>query len=91
MSHGETHAVDVTGLDVCMELVTLAEATARLGALGLGTAIVNVIALRLVRADEVPGWVQVRIRWWRAHNPAFLRTSAAVMAVGLVTLAATAR
>ncbi|RSM55874.1 hypothetical protein DMB66_34785 [Actinoplanes sp. ATCC 53533] len=74
-----------------MELETLAEAMARLGALGLGTAIVNVVALRLVRADEVPGWVQVRIRWWSAHNTTFLVVSAAVMAIGLAVLATTAR
>lgn len=91
MSHGETRAVDVTGLDARMGLVTLAELMAGLGALGLGTAIVNVIALRLVRIDEVPDWVQVRIRWWSAHNPAFLTTSAAIMVVGLVALAPTAR
>jgi hypothetical protein len=74
-----------------MELVTLAAAMARLGALGLGTALVNVIALRVVRADEVPGWAQVRIRWWNEHNPAFLAVSAVVMVVGLALLATAAR
>jgi hypothetical protein len=74
-----------------MELVPLAEALTRFGALSLGIAIMNVIALRVVRADEVPGWVQVRIRWWSAHNTTFLVISAAVMAIGLAVLATTAR
>jgi hypothetical protein len=71
-----------------MELVTLADAMARFGALGLGTALLNVLALRVVPADEVPGWVQVRIRWWRAHNGTFLVSSAGVLALGLALLAA---
>jgi len=77
-----------------MEQTTLAqlgEALARLGAFGLGVAVLNVFALRVVRADEVPGWVQTRIRWWSAHNLAFLVLSAAVLAVGLGTLAAAGR
>lgn len=74
-----------------MELVTLAEGMARLGTLGLGTALLNIVALRLVRADEAPGWLQARIRWWTAHNTTFLVISAAVLAIGLVILATTAR
>lgn len=70
-----------------MELVTLAEAMARLGTLGVGTALLTIVALRLVRVDEVPGWVQVRIRWWHAHHTTFLVTSAAILAIGLAILA----
>ena len=69
-------------------LVQFAETMARLGALGVGTAMLNLVALRVVRCDEVPGWVQARIRWWNAHNPAFLVCSAVVMTIGLVTLVA---
>jgi len=69
-------------------LVQLAETMARLGALGVGTAMLNLVALRVVREDEVPGWVQARIHWWNAHNPAFLVGSAVLMAAGLATLAA---
>ena len=71
-------------------LVELAQTLAGLGAIGVGTAMVNLVALRVVRVDEVPGWVQVRVRWWSAHNLAFLVFSAVVMAVGLAILAATA-
>jgi len=68
-------------------LLQLAETMARLGALGVGTAMLNLVALRVVRDEEVPGWVRARIRWWHAHNPALLVGSAVVMAAGLVTLA----
>jgi hypothetical protein len=74
-----------------MEAVTLGETLAGLGAIGVLTAALNVVALRLVRVDEVPGCVRARIRWWRAHNPAFLLVSAIVAAIGLATLVATAR
>jgi hypothetical protein len=74
-----------------MEAVTLGETLAGLGAIGVLTAALNVVALRLVRVDEVPGCVRDRIRWWRAHNPAFLLVSAIVAAIGLATLVATAR
>lgn len=73
-----------------MELVQLARTVVWLGAMGLCTAAVTVVALRLVRADDVPGWLQARIRFWTAHNPAFLLTSAAVTAAGLAVLAAAA-
>jgi len=73
-----------------MEAVTLGETLAGLGAIGVLTAGLNVVALRLVRTDEVPGCVRARIRWLIAHNPAFLLVSAAVAAAGLTTLAATA-
>ena len=71
-------------------LVELAQTSAWLGAIGVGTAMLNLVALRVVRVDEVPGWVQVRVRWWSAHNLAFLAVSVVVMAVGLAMLAATA-
>jgi len=71
-------------------LAQVAQTVARLGALGVVIAALNVVALRVVRVDEVPGCVQARIRWWSAHNPAFLVVSAVVTVVGLATLAATA-
>lgn len=64
----------------------VAETVAGLGALGLLTGVLNLLALRVVRVDEVPGCVQARIRWWSDHNPAFLLTSAAVTAAGLVMM-----
>ncbi|WP_203713899.1 hypothetical protein [Asanoa siamensis] len=64
----------------------VAEVVAGFGALGLLTGVLNVVALRAVRIDEVPGCVQPRIRWWCAHNPAFLRVSAAVTVAGLVMM-----
>jgi hypothetical protein len=71
-------------------LTQAAQTVAGLGALSLLTAALNLVALRVVRVDEVPGCVRARIRWWSAHNPAFLVVSAVVTAVGLATLAATA-
>jgi len=71
-------------------LAQLAEALTRIGALGVITAMLNVVALRTVRIDEVPSCAQARIRWWSAHNSAFLMISAAVTAVGLTILAAAA-
>ena len=73
-----------------MEAVTLGQTLAGLDAIGVLTAGLNVVALRLVRVDEVPGCVRARIRWWSAHNPAFLLISAVVAAVGLTTLATAA-
>jgi hypothetical protein len=68
----------------------VAETVAGLGALGVLTATLNLFALRVVRIEEVPGCVQPRIRWWCAHNPAFLRVSAAVTVAGLVMMVAAA-
>jgi hypothetical protein len=65
----------------------VAELVAGFGALGVLTATLNLFALRVVRIDEVPGCVQARIRWWSAHNPAFLLASAAVTVAGLVMMA----
>jgi len=65
----------------------VAELVAGLGALGVLTATLNLFALRVVRIDEVPGCVQARIRWWSAHNPAFLLVSAGVTVAGLVMMA----
>ncbi|GAA1861661.1 hypothetical protein [Asanoa iriomotensis] len=64
----------------------VAETVAGFGALGLLTGALNLFALRVVRIDEVPGCVQARIRWWSAHNPAFLVTSAGVTLAGLVMM-----
>jgi hypothetical protein len=69
-------------------LTQFAETLIGFGALGIITAALNIVSLRVVRVDEVPGCVQARIRWWSAHNSAFLLVSAAVTAVGLGTLAA---
>jgi hypothetical protein len=60
-----------------------AEAVAWFGAYGLVLAGLNVIALRVVRPDDVPGHVRARIRWWTAHNPAFMAGSAVLGAAGL--------
>ena len=76
-----------------MEPTTLAEVAATvawIGALGVVTAALNVFCLRVVCDDEVPGWLQARILWWRKHNPAFLLVSVLVTVVGLALLAATA-
>jgi hypothetical protein len=76
-----------------MEPTTLAQAAqtvAGLGALGVVTAALNVVALRVVRVDDVPGCVRPRILWWSAHNPAFLALSAAVTVIALVVLGAVA-
>ena len=64
----------------------LAEAVAWFGALGLVLAALNVVALKVVRPDEVPGYVLVRIRWWTAHNPALMMGSAVLGAAGLAWL-----
>ncbi|WP_030437534.1 hypothetical protein [Actinoplanes subtropicus] len=64
----------------------LAATVAWFGALGLVLAGLNVIALKVVRPDDVPGHVRVRIRWWTAHNPAFLAGSAVLGAAGLAWL-----
>jgi hypothetical protein len=69
-------------------LTQFAETLIGFGALGIITAALNIVSLRVVRVDEVPGCVQARIRWWSAHNSAFLLISAAVTAIGLATLAA---
>jgi hypothetical protein len=58
----------------------VAEAVAWFGALGPVLAALNVVALKVVRPDEVPGHVLVR---WTAHNPAFMAGSAVLGAAGL--------
>jgi hypothetical protein len=70
-------------------LAQAAETVAGIGALTLVTALLNVVALRAVRVDELPGCVQGRIRWWGAHNSAFLVLSAALTVIGLAGLVAT--
>jgi len=71
-----------------MTLGEAAQAVAGIGALGVVTAALNLVALRVVRVDEVPGPVRARILWWSAHNTAFLAASVAVTAAGLLLLAA---
>jgi hypothetical protein len=62
---------------------------AGIGALCLTVAVLNIVALRAVRVDEVPGCMRRRILWWGAHNSAFLVASAALTAIGLAALAGT--
>jgi hypothetical protein len=63
-----------------------AETVAWFGALGLVLAGLNVVALKVVRPDDVPGYLRVRIRWWTAHNPALMLGSAVLGAAGLAWL-----
>ena len=89
MSHDETQGEADTRCDADMEPTTfaqVAETVAGLGALGVLTGALNLVALRVVRIDEVPGCVQARIRWWSSHNPVFLLTSVAVTVAGLVMM-----
>ena len=76
----------MTGME-SSPLVQVAATVAGFGALGLVTALLNVVSLRVVRVDDVPGCVQGRIRWWGVHNPAFLTVSAVVTVAGLIGLA----
>jgi hypothetical protein len=73
-----------------MEVTSIAQAVAGFGALALVVAVINVLALRVVEVEDVPACVQGRIRWWGAHNAAFLVGSTAVTAVGTITLIAAA-
>jgi hypothetical protein len=66
----------------------LAAMVAWFGALGMVVAVLSVVALRVVRFDEMPGHVRCRIRWWSAHHAGFLLASAVLTAAGLVALAA---
>ena len=63
-----------------------AETVAWFGALGLVLAGLNVVALKVVRPDDVPGYLRVRIRWWTAHNPALMLGSAVLGTAGLAWL-----
>ena len=65
----------------------VASTVAGFGALGVLTATLNLLALRVVRIEEVPGFAQARIRWWCTHNPTFLMVSAAVTVAGLIMMA----
>ena len=65
------------------------EALVWFGAIGIAIGAMNICALRAVRIEDVPRCVQGRIRWWSAHNSAFLLSSVAVLAVGLGALALT--
>ena len=70
-----------------MEAIRLAELLALIGVIGVAVAALNVFALRAVRIDDVPGWVQGRIRWWGAHNTAVLLACAGLTVLSLGTLA----
>jgi hypothetical protein len=73
-----------------MDVVTVAELAGMLawfGVLGLGIAALNIFALRAVHVDDVPHCAQARIRWWGAHNTAFLLCCAALTVLSLGTLA----
>jgi hypothetical protein len=73
-----------------MEQTTVAELAGMLagfGVMGLAVAALNIFALRVVRVDDVPRCVQGRIRWWSAHNSAFLLSCAALTVLSLGVLA----
>ncbi|MBM2615818.1 hypothetical protein JIG36_09645 [Actinoplanes sp. LDG1-06] len=57
------------------------------GVLGMVVAGLALIAVKVVRVDDVPAYVVGRIRWWTAHNLAFMLTSLAVAVAGLLVLA----
>ena len=65
----------------------VAKMVAAFGAIGLAVGALNVFALRAIRLEEVPGVKRGRVRWWYAHNPAFLLGSAVVAVAGLAMLA----
>ena len=66
----------------------LAALAAWFGLLGMLIAALNAVALRLVRADEVPRCIRPRIRWWGLHNPALMVISTATTLAALLCLAA---
>ncbi|GAA0447901.1 hypothetical protein Ade02nite_60450 [Paractinoplanes deccanensis] len=74
-----------------MEATTFGEVAAlvlRIGALGILVAVLNAVALRLVRIDEVPCCARSRIRWWGAHNPALFVVSVVLTVAGVAGLLA---
>jgi hypothetical protein len=74
-----------------MKMTTLAELAVMLawfGALGMVVAVLNIVALHLVRLDDVPGYVRARIRWWSNHNWPFFLISLLLGVAGLTTVAA---
>ncbi|MCY1144361.1 hypothetical protein OWR29_40740 [Actinoplanes sp. Pm04-4] len=64
----------------------LATMVAVLGVAGMVLASLTVVALKVVRPDECPAYVRGRIRWWNAHNVAFLIASTVVAVGGLAAL-----
>ena len=60
------------------------------GVLGVVVAGLNFLALRVVRADEVPSCVRGRILWWGVHNVAFLLLSVLCAVAGLIGLVTSA-
>ncbi|WP_127502374.1 hypothetical protein [Actinoplanes solisilvae] len=65
----------------------LAALAAWFGVLGMFTASLNAVALRLVRTDEVPRYVRRRMRWWSTHNPFLMLLSTALTITALTCLA----
>ena len=68
-------------------MAEVAGTLARFGLIGTAVAVVNIFALRVVRLDEVPRRARGRIRWWSAHNRAFLFGSTALTLISLGALA----
>ncbi|MBL7255653.1 hypothetical protein [Paractinoplanes lichenicola] len=58
------------------------------GVLGMIVTALAVVAVRLVRAQDVPAYVQGRARWWAAHNVGFLVASLVVTVGGICALMA---
>jgi len=85
VSHNETRMRSPVECHYGMELAGM---VVWFGALGMLVAALNVVALRVVRPDEVPGYVRCRIEWWSAHTSAFLAGSALLALAGLCGLAA---
>jgi hypothetical protein len=85
LSHNETR---FRAAGECHYGMELAGMVVWFGALGMIVAALNIVALRIVRPDEVPGYVRCRIEWWSAHNSTFLLGSALLALAGLVGLAA---
>jgi hypothetical protein len=74
-----------------MKTTTLAELAvmvAWFGGLGMVVAVLNIVALRVVRLDEVPGYLRSRIRWWSNHNWPLFLISLLIGIAGLTTVAA---
>jgi hypothetical protein len=67
-------------------LRTLAETLFGLGAIGLLAAAVNLLALRGITIEDVPGCVRARVRWWGTHTPAVLFVSGTLTLVSLAAL-----
>ncbi|MBU2666875.1 hypothetical protein KOI35_25520 [Actinoplanes bogorensis] len=74
-----------------MEPTTYAEVAgmvAWFGVLGMVVAGLALIAVKVVRADEVPAYVRGRIQWWTAHNAGFMLGGLVLAVAGLIGAAA---